>query len=288
LSSLQVKVKTIALVARPKKEEAAAVAKALLEAFPKVQFLLQDHLAEQLRLPATSDTILGTQADLLVVLGGDGTLIYGARLLSGRPVPILGINLGHLGFLTEFQATEAVSALERVLAKELQIESRMKLECRLFRGGELVLRDEVLNDVVITKSGVAKITSHETWLGGVLVTTYLADGVILATPTGSTAYSLSAGGPIVHPSLDAVVVTPICPHSLTQRPIVVPGDQTIQMKLTGEATDVYVTIDGQVGQPLHRGDEIHVQKSPNRVLLVRNPALDYFAILRAKLRWGER
>jgi NAD+ kinase len=281
-------VKTIALVARPKKEEAAQVAKEILAAFPKREFLLQDHLAAQLDLPGISDAELASKADLLVVLGGDGTLIHGARILAGRAVPILGINLGHLGFLTEFKVSEAVDALGRVFAGNVRIESRMKLECRLFRDGQQIMIDEVLNDVVINKSGVAKISSHETWLDGTLITTYLADGVILATPTGSTAYSLSAGGPIVHPSIDAVIVTPICPHSLTQRPIVVPGDQLVKMVFTGESSEVYLTIDGQVGQPLKTGDYIEVQKSVNRVLLVRNPEIDYFGILRQKLRWGER
>jgi NAD+ kinase len=164
----------------------------------------------------------------------------------------------------------------------------MKLDCRLYRGGKLLIEEEVLNDVVINKSALAKITAHETWLDQTFVANYLADGVIFSTPTGSTAYSLSAGGPIVHPSVDCVVVTPICPHALTQRPIVVPADQVLSVRLNSDMQDIYLTVDGQVGHELKKGDRIEVQRSENRLHLVRNPSLDYFAILRQKLHWGER
>jgi NAD+ kinase len=245
-------------------------------------------VAEPLGRTAVSDEELARRADLMVVLGGDGTLIYGARMLKGRPVPILGVNMGSLGFLTEIPVADAAATLDAVLAGRGRVDSRMKLSCRLFRGDELVLEDEVLNDVVINKSALARIADHETWLDGAFVATYRADGVIFSTPTGSTAYSLSAGGPIVHPSIDCVVVTPICPHALTQRPIVVPGDQLVRVKLTSDVSDVFLTIDGQAGQSLKKGDRIEIQRSLNRVMLVRNPQLDYFAILRQKLRWGER
>jgi NAD+ kinase len=280
--------KTIAIVARPKKDEVTAVARQLIERYPDREFLLQPHLAELLGRKAVSDEELSRRAELVVVLGGDGTLIYGARMLKGRPVPILGVNMGSLGFLTEIPVADAAATLDAVLAGKGRIDSRMKLSCRLFRGDELVLDDEVLNDVVINKSALARIADHETWLDGAFVATYRADGVIFSTPTGSTAYSLSAGGPIVHPSIDCVIVTPICPHALTQRPIVVPGDQLVRVKLTSDVSDVFLTIDGQAGQSLKKGDRIEIQRSLNRVMLVRNPQLDYFAILRQKLRWGER
>ena len=280
--------KTIAIVARPKKDEVTQFAKALLERYPDREFLVQTHLAEPLGRPAVSDEELSRRAELIIVLGGDGTLIYGARMLKGRPVPILGVNMGSLGFMTEVPVADAFATLDAVLAGRGRIESRMKLSCRLFRDDALVLEDEVLNDVVINKSALARIADHETWLDGAFVATYRADGVIFSTPTGSTAYSLSAGGPIVHPSIDCVIVTPICPHALTQRPIVVPGDQLVRVKLTSDVSDVFVTIDGQAGQALKKGDRIEIQRSLNRVMLVRNPQLDYFAILRQKLRWGER
>jgi NAD+ kinase len=280
--------KTIAIVARPRKDEVTQVARQLVERYPDREFLLQPHVAEPLGRAAVSDEELARRADLMVVLGGDGTLIYGARMLKGRPVPILGVNMGSLGFLTEIPVADAAATLDAVLAGRGRVDSRMKLSCRLFRGDELVLEDEVLNDVVINKSALARIADHETWLDGAFVATYRADGVIFSTPTGSTAYSLSAGGPIVHPSIDCVVVTPICPHALTQRPIVVPGDQLVRVKLTSDVSDVFLTIDGQAGQALKKGDRIEIQRSLNRVMLVRNPQLDYFAILRQKLRWGER
>lgn len=279
--------KTVALISRPQKDEAVALAKELIAAFPEKQFLVEPHLAAALNVAPAADAEL-SGADLAVVLGGDGTLIHGARIFRGRPVPIVGINLGSLGFMTEIPVADAISTLRQVFDGTAKIDSRMKLTCRLFRGDTCLLEDEVLNDVVINKSALAKIAAHETWLDGAFVATYLADGVIFSTPTGSTAYSLSAGGPIVHPSVDCVVVTPICPHALTQRPIVVPGDQLLSVRLTSDLQDFYLTIDGQAGVALQKGDRVEVRKSSNRVLLVRNETLDYFAILRAKLHWGER
>ncbi len=279
--------KTVALIARPQKEEAVTLAKELIAAFKELTFLTEEHFAPALGLKASDHAALAA-ADVAIILGGDGTLIHGARVLRGRPVPIVGVNLGSLGFMTEIPVSEAVQTLRQVLEGKANIDSRMKLHCRLYRGDKLLLEDEVLNDIVINKRALAKIAAHETWLDGAFVATYLADGVIFSTPTGSTAYSLSAGGPIVHPSVDCVVVTPICPHALTQRPIVVPGDQLLSVRLTSDLQDVYLTIDGQAGQPLQKGDRIEVHKSPNRVQLVRNLSRDYFSILRAKLHWGER
>ncbi len=280
--------KTIALVARPNKPEALPIAREIRARHPDKEVLVEEHFAAQLGWKASSDAELGHRADLVVVLGGDGTLIHAAGLLRGRQVPIMGVNLGSLGFMTEIPVAEAFSTLDAVLKGTAEIDSRMKLACRLFRDGKVVLEDEVLNDVVINKSALAKIADHEVYFDGDFVANYKADGVILSTPTGSTAYNLSAGGPIVHPSIDCVVVAPICPHALTQRPIVVPGDQVIRVKLTGPLADVFLTIDGQSGQPLKQGDTVEVQRSPNRVRLVRNATLDYFAVLRQKLHWGER
>lgn len=282
--------KTIALIARPKKPEAVALAKDIIAQFTDRKFLVEEHLGESLGIKATPTSEIAATSELAVILGGDGTLIHGARVFRGRPVPMVGVNLGSLGFMTEIPVPEAIDTLKQIFNGKARIDSRMKLTCRLFRGDKPapLIDDEVLNDVVINKSALAKIAAHETWLDGAYVATYNADGVIFSTPTGSTAYSLSAGGPIVHPAVDCVVVTPICPHALTQRPVVVPGDQLLSVKLTSDLEDVYLTIDGQVGVPLQKGDRIEVQKSPNRLLLVRNPRLDYFAILRQKLHWGER
>jgi len=281
-------VKTIALVAKRGKPEAVMLAKELKVLHPKLEFLAEEDLAVALGWPVTPPAELGARADLMVVLGGDGTLIKAARILKGRAVPILGVNLGSLGFMTEIPQGETFTVFADTLAGKGRIESRMKLACRMYRGGKLMVEDEVLNDVVINKSALARIADHETWLADAFVALFKSDGVIFATPTGSTAYSLSAGGPIVHPSIDCVVVTPICPHALTQRPIVVPADQVIRTVLTSEVSDVYLTIDGQQGHPLKTGDRVEVQKSENRVLLVRNPKLDYFGVLRQKLHWGAR
>lgn len=279
--------KTIALISRPGKEEAVNLARQLIAAFPERRFLVEPHLGAPLGIAPSSDAALAA-AELAIVLGGDGTLIHAARVIRGRQVPILGVNLGSLGFMTEIPVPEALNTLHAVLEGRGQLDSRMKLSCRLYRGEELVLEEEALNEVVINKSALAKIAAYETWLDGALVATYLADGVIFGTPTGSTAYSLSAGGPIVHPSVDCVIVTPICPHALTQRPIVVPGDQVLTVRLNSDLQDVYLTVDGQVGHALKKGDRIEVQKAANRLLLVKNPQMDYFAILRQKLHWGER
>jgi len=281
-------VKTVAIVARPEKPEAVQIALELHKRYPDLELLVEDHFARQLGWKAVSDAELSHRADLMVVLGGDGTLIHAARLLRGRQVPILGINLGSLGFLTEVPVVDAFAMFEATLNGQVETDSRMKLSCRLLRNDKPIVDDEVLNDVVISKSAMARIADHEIFFDGAFVATYKSDGVIFSTPTGSTAYNLSAGGPIVHPSIDCVIVTPICPHALTQRPIVVPGNQVIRVKLVSQVSDVFLTLDGKVGHPLQKGDRVEVRMSPNRVRLVRNASLDYFAVLREKLKWGER
>jgi len=227
--------------------------------------------------------------DFLVVLGGDGTLIHAASVLAGRPVPIFGVNMGSLGFMTEIPVAEMYPTLEDALEGRYSVSERMKLEAALHRGdGPPLVRQQVLNDVVISKGALARIADLEVTIDGRLVSLYKADGIIVATPTGSTAYSLSADGPILHPALEAVVISPICPHTLTQRPIVMPPDKAIQVTLISDNGEVYLTLDGQSGLRLERGDRVEVVRSEDRVLLVHNPRLDYFSILRAKLRWGER
>jgi NAD+ kinase len=198
--------------------------------------------------------------------------------------------MGSLGFMTEVPQSNMYPALEQVLAGKSTVSPRMKLRIHLHRGGrdgKPELDAEVLNDAVISKGALSPMAELDTSYGDDYLTTYKADGVIIATPTGSTAYSLAANGPIVFPTMRAVIVSPICPHTLTQRPLVVPDDQDINIILMND-TEVYLTLDGQAGLPISRGDRVQVKQSTNRVLLVQNPKIDFFGILRTKLRWGER
>nr|WP_227027094.1 NAD(+)/NADH kinase [Corallococcus soli] len=276
------------IVAKRDTPQAVALAAEIHERYPNLTVLADRALAHALNWPRVEDRDLAARADAVVVLGGDGTLIYAARLLGGRNVPIIGVNLGSLGFMTEVPVEELFTRLADVLAGDFHVDSRMKLSCRLMRGGKVLIEDEILNDVVINKGALARIADHETSIDGVPITTYKSDGIILATPTGSTAYSLSAGGPIVHPSVDCTILSPICSHALTQRAIVVPADRTIRITLKSETADTYLTLDGQTGHSLQTGDCIEVVRSPNRVGLVRNPRVAFFTILRQKLHWGER
>jgi len=232
---------------------------------------------------------IGRDADLVVVLGGDGTLIHAAALLAGRPAPILGINMGSLGFMTETPQADLYTALDEVLDGRGLVTQRMKLRVHLHRGGqaERALDTEVLNDVVISKSPFSRMAELDIRCDGEEVSTMKADGIIVASPTGSTAYALAAMGPILYPTMRGVVLAPICPHTLTQRPLVVPDDVTLDIILTNDA-DTFLTVDGKKGPALVKGDRVQVKQSYNRVLLVKNNKLDFFAILREKLKWGER
>lgn len=281
--------KNILVIAKRGSRAAETLAHELKGRFPQLNFLGEKHLASALGWELIeSAEELSRRAELVIVLGGDGTLIHAARLLHGRPVPVMGVNLGSLGFLTEVPVSETYTMLEKVLAGEVELSARMKLVCRLFRGGQRVLEDEVLNDVVINKGALARISDQECLIDGRFVTLFKADGLIISTPTGSTAYALSAGGPIMHPTVDGVILAPICPHALTQRPLVVPGDAHITVNLKTEVSDLFLTLDGQSGFSLQTGDRLEVCRAANRVQLVKNPTVDYFAVLRQKLRWGER
>lgn len=285
--SREATVKTVGLIVKRGKPEAVTLAHRIRDRYRHLTFLTEQATAAELGLPPLgANEALGERCELLVVLGGDGTLIHAARSLRGHPVPILGVNLGRLGFLTEVPIIDLFTVLDDVLQGRFSVEPRMKLSVRLVREGARVLEDEVLNDVVINKGALARIADHELTVDGERVATYKADGVIVSTPTGSTAYALSAGGPIVHPALDSILVSPICSHALTQRSLVLPPHRTVSIRLASEVADVYLTIDGQVGYPLQSGDVVEVQRSHNRVHLVRNPHVGYFGILREKLHWG--
>jgi NAD+ kinase len=226
--------------------------------------------------------------NLLIVLGGDGTLLGVARSLTKRSVPVLGVNLGKLGFLTETALEELEGVVPKVLAGRFEVEERMMLEVQVLRGRKSIAISKLLNDVVINKSALARILEMDVRIDGQFVAIYHADGLIVSTPTGSTAYSLSAGGPIVLPRMKAFCITPICPHALTNRPLVVPDSVTIQITLESESPDVYCTMDGQVGLPLRAGDRLRVRRSGTSLPLIVPHPRNYFDVLRKKLRWGAR
>ncbi|HZI20178.1 MAG TPA: NAD(+)/NADH kinase [Pyrinomonadaceae bacterium] len=225
-------------------------------------------------------------ADLVVVLGGDGTMIAAARMIGDHGTPVLGVNYGRLGYLAEFTVEEMVGALEAVFSGHYRLDHRMMLSAQVLRGAETPLRDRVLNDVVISKSALARIIEIEARIDGRFVNRFRADGLIISTPTGSTAYNLSAGGPIIYPSMEAVVITPICPHTLSNRPLVVPSDAEFELTLKTPDEEVALTLDGQVGMPLQAGDRVVVRKSATAFNLIQPHTRNYFDVLRSKLRWG--
>lgn len=226
------------------------------------------------------------RADLIIVLGGDGTLLSVARITHPFNVPILAVNLGSLGFLTEIALPELYEVLEKVLNGQFEYEPRMLLNACLWRGDEKVGEYHVLNDVVINKGVLARIVNLEVRVNNQHMTSYRADGLIIATPTGSTAYSLSAGGPIIHPSMNALVLSPICPFTLTNRSIVIPGQSLIQVELATENENVRVTLDGQEGCDMVQGDVLEVKKTQTTIKLIQAPGKNYYQILRKKLHWG--
>ncbi len=226
------------------------------------------------------------QADLIVVLGGDGTMISTARLTGDREILVLGINYGSLGYLTEFRIEEMFDALTAILEGNYEIDRRVMLDVEHARDGETLAKGRVLNDVVINKAALARIIEVEVELNNLFVNSYRADGLIVSTPTGSTAYSLSAGGPILYPSMNALVLTPICPFTLTNRPIVVPDNYLIEIKLKNENEGVVLTLDGQIGYQMKTGDTVSIRKSTTNFNLVRPPNRNYFDVLRNKLKWG--
>jgi NAD+ kinase len=250
--------------------------------------LVEAHLARHIDFREAVISDIPDNTDLVVVLGGDGTLISVARLIGEREVPILGVNLGSLGFLTEITLDELCSSVDRYLSGDYRISERMMLHVAVVRNGLVIEEKRVLNDVVINKGALARIIDLETTINGNYLTTYKGDGLIISTPTGSTGYSLSANGPILYPELECFAITPICPHTLTNRPIVVASDSLITIGLKCINEDVFLTLDGQVGVELKCGDEIRIAKAEKRTRLIISSSRDYFEILRTKLKWGER
>ena len=284
-------VRTVGIVTKPQRKDVARVASELADWLTArgIRAILDEKTADRIGRPDAGVPVeaLGSEADLLVVVGGDGTLLAAARLLRGRNVPILAINYGSLGFLTAAPLRELYPDLDRVLTGQWSGDFRMMLEVTILRGtGEREVHS-ALNDLVVNKGTPARIIELDASVDDVYVSTFRADGLIVATPTGSTAYNLSAGGPIVHPDLKALLLTPICSHTLTNRPIVLPaaGRVTITFK-AAEGDDVQATIDGQVARPLAAGDRIEVAASSTEVHLIATGRKTYFDVLRGKLKWG--
>ncbi|MEW6364467.1 MAG: NAD(+)/NADH kinase [Acidobacteriota bacterium] len=226
---------------------------------------------------------IADRAQLIIVLGGDGTLLATARYAAVRSVPVLGVNLGSLGFMTEVTLDEMEETLEEFERGECTMSRRLMLEVR-YSGATHI----VLNDAVVHKATLARIVEMEVRLDGRFMSRFLADGLICSTPTGSTAYSLAAGGPILAPELSALILTPICPHTLTHRPLVLPGDSRLDIRLTTRREDVFLTLDGQRGVPIGAGEAISVARAPSSLTLVQAAHKNHFDVLRGKLKWGER
>ena len=282
----------VGLIAKPDAPQAQSVILGLLDFFGSRGLTVVLEKESAGLVPSASAAVarksdLPAQVDLIIVLGGDGTLLSMARAVGDLGVPILGVNLGGLGFLTATPLDQLRPTLETLLAGPLEIEERMMLSAHLRRGRQSIGEYIALNDVVITKSAMSRIIDLSVSVGGHHAISYRADGLIISTPTGSTAYNLSAGGPILFPTMDAVVLTPIAPHTLSNRPICVPGAERIEVTLLVEQ-EVMLTMDGQVGVPLRERDVVEVQKATAPMRLVRLPQTDFFSVLRTKLKWGQR
>jgi len=285
-------IKRVGIVSKPKKTEIREVVPPLIAWLREraIEVFIDKETASIVESPArpVSRNEMAGMVDLLVVLGGDGTLLATARALNRKPVPLLAVNLGGLGFLTVITRDDIYPALESVLAGQSQIERRVQIEGELVRADEVISSFLALNDVVLNKGAIARILDFDVLVDGRLISTYKADGLIVSTPTGSTAYSLAAGGPIVAPAVAAFIVTPICAHTLTLRPLVLPDTAQIEITVKSQREAAYLTVDGQVGLACHSDDSVRLRKASSYVEIVQPPAKDYFEILRQKLKWGER
>ena len=275
--------RSLAIITKKHKPDAWEAGRALQDWF-KVRGL-QVHLTEN--EPEPEKLALPGDVELIVVMGGDGTLLSVARRFGQMAIPVLGVNVGGLGFLTEVALEELYPVMEQGLAGQYEVENRLVLTATIFRQGKPFWQEHVLNDPGINKGALARIVELTTSIDGEYLTTYRADGLIVSTPTGSTAYTLSAGGPIVYPTLSHIILLPICPHTLSNRPIILPDTATVAVTLDEKGRDVYLTLDGQVGQALKPEDRLEIRSAPHHLKLIKAPHRSYFQILRTKLGWGE-
>jgi len=283
-------VKRIGIICKTGKTEVAGILKLLLPWLGNkgYEVFIDEETAVLLGAEGHSRAHIPSLVDMVIVFGGDGTMLGVTRLIGDRGVPILGVNLGGLGFITEVNRDELFDVIDEMLSGNCSIEERIMLTARVNRNGKAAADFTVLNDVVINKGALARIIELETFIGSNYVTTFKADGLIIATPTGSTAYSLAAGGPILYPTLNSIVLTPICPHTLTNRPIVLPDNVTVLVTLRSASEDVYLTLDGQIGFSLQRDDTVEIMKAAYTTRLLIPSQRNYFQVLRTKLKWGER
>lgn len=284
--------RTVAVVSKPQKEELATL-------LPNLVLWMKEHGLEPILDPVSGNyahtakvvarhLMPAEKPELVIVLGGDGTLLSAARVFAKAETPILSVNLGSLGFLTEVRLSDLYATLEGWCKECFTVDQRFMLHSELWRESELFVQHEALNDVVVAKGAIARMGDFRVQLDGQLAADFRADGVIIATPTGSTAYSLAANGPILVPDVDALIVTPVCPHLLTIRPMVVRGDARLSVRIEGIPDQTFLTVDGQEAIALKVGDELRCWRSSYSVKLLRTGATGFFDVLRAKLKWGER
>ncbi len=284
--------RTIGIISRPRREEIASVVPPLMDWLRQrgIRVIVDSETATCVQQSDACFTReeLTAASDLLIVFGGDGTLLAASRSMGDRAVPILAINLGGLGFLTSVTLPELYAILEDVLAERSRVSERTLLEAQVVRGDAKHSKYRALNDAVLNKGALSRIVDLDLSVNGEFVCSYKADGLIISTPTGSTAYSLAAGGPIVQPTVAAFVITPICPHTLTNRPLVIPDSSIVDVTFRAGDAPIYLTLDGQVGVELKPTDEIVIRRAEQKLLLLNPPKKSYFEILRDKLKWGER
>src|SRR6266849_9710985 len=282
---------TIGIISRPRRSNLAVVVPPLLKWLEArgIQTLIDEETAHCLPdgSKGQSRQRVADASQLLLVLGGDGTMLAAARLAAPRGIPILPINMGSLGFLTSFTVDELHPALDDTLQGRFSLSERVMISVELERAGRVIDNQRVLNEMVVNKGALARMIELELTIDSDFVCRYRADGLIVATPTGSTAYSLSAGGPIVHPSVESWVITPICPHTLSDRPVVVRDSSSVEIHLSRDTESVFLTLDGQTGIPMQAADTVRMRRAAQRLKLIQPSKKSYYEILRSKLKWGE-
>lgn len=284
-------IRTAGIISKPNSRAAAEILPKLIEWLDKnsIATRIDDQSAAYAAgLKGMPRCAVPQDSDIVIVLGGDGTLLSAARAIGRREVPLFPVNVGGLGFLTAITVEELYTELERALQGEHRVDKRKLMATEVERDGKIIATYEALNDSVLTKSDLARMIDLETYVDDQFVCRYKADGLIISTPTGSTAYSLSAGGPIIFPSVPALCLTPICPHMLTNRPVLLPETSVIRVLSQGPDESVYLTIDGQVGTPIRENDVVICRSSDHSLHLIRPPRMMFFDVLREKLKWGER